>query len=112
MMTNKEEFEEARKNKSIDPAKLNDVCPGCDQKYIGPAHACHKAKASRSIKQMEKACEIQPYATRVASLLEECKYGRVNNIEGSNAMIPLLKEGAVAWANHSSQFERGADTDC
>ena len=29
---------------------------------------------------------------RINSLLNDCKYGRINNVDGSNAMIPLLQE--------------------
>ncbi len=36
---------------------------------------------------------------RINSLLDDCKYGRVTNVDGSNAMIPLLQE-SLEQAEH------------
>jgi hypothetical protein len=40
----------------------------------------------------ESKPEPVEFTKKVEKILDDCKYGRVTNVEGSNAMIPLLKE--------------------
>lgn len=40
------------------------------------------------------------YAEEINKLLDDCKYGRITNVEGSNLMIPLLMKAIVLSASH------------
>ncbi len=59
-----------------------DIVDSVGVKHIGEFVDCPDCKKP----------EAGELSKKVKSLLDDCKYGRITNVEGSNAMIPLLHE--------------------